>query len=302
MPFSAPVVSRLAPTPSGYLHLGNAVNFIITWLIVRRAHGTLHLRIDDLDRARLRPAYLENVFRTIDWLGIDYDHGPSGPEDFERNFSQLHHLNEYQHFLQDLRQRPGLLYACSCSRTEILAQSPDGHYSGACREKSQAFDAPQAAWRAHVEATTLVSFNDLWLGPLALELAREMGDFVVRKKDGLPAYQVASIVDDVRLGVTLIVRGVDLLPSTAAQRWLAGQTDATSSFLHTRLVHHPLLPATDGSKLSKSQQQALDQGIIVEAATPQPVYKAVACLLSLPQEAGRSLNALRAAFENAAIG
>ncbi|TGE25908.1 tRNA glutamyl-Q synthetase [Hymenobacter aquaticus] len=302
MPYSSPVVSRLAPTPSGYLHLGNAVNFVLTWLIVRRSYGVLHLRIDDLDRARLRPAYLENIFRTIEWLGIDYDHGPSGPADFERHFSQLHRLSEYQQFLDELGRQPELLYACTCSRTQILAASPTGLYAGDCRAKALGLDTPQAAWRAHVAPGTLVSFNDLWLGPLALELARELGDFVVRKKDGVPAYQIGSIVDDVRLGVTLIVRGVDLLPSTAAQRWLAGFSAATTPFLHTRLVHHPLLPGPDGGKLSKSQQQPLERGIMAEAASPRPVFEAVARLLNLPVEAGRSLRALRGAFENAAIG
>ncbi|UOQ74058.1 glutamate--tRNA ligase family protein [Hymenobacter cellulosilyticus] len=301
MPYSAPVVSRLAPTPSGYLHLGNAVNFLLTWLIVRRVYGVLHLRIDDLDRARLRPAYLENIFRTIDWLGIDYDHGPSGPEDFERNFSQLHHLAEYEALLQALRQKPGLLYACRCSRTQIQSQANGGIYSGSCQPQNLDFEAPESAWRAHVGASTIVSFTDLWLGPVALELSRELGDFVVRKKDGLPAYQIGSIVDDVRLGVTLIVRGVDLLPSTAAQRWLAGFTPDTSPFLQTRLVHHSLLPGPDGGKLSKSQQQPLDRGIMHESTSPRPVFEAVARLLNLPLEAGRSLAALRAAFENAAI-
>ncbi|PJJ58636.1 glutamate--tRNA ligase family protein [Hymenobacter chitinivorans] len=301
MPYSAPVVSRLAPTPSGYLHLGNAVNFLLTWLIVRRVYGVLHLRIDDLDRARLRPAYVENIFRTIEWLGIDYDHGPSGPEDFERNFSQLHHLAEYEDFLEALRQQSGLLYACCCSRTQVLAHSAGGVYSGSCQPQNLDFEAPETAWRAHVGASTVVNFTDLWLGPVAIELARDLGDFVVRKKDGLPAYQIGSVVDDVRLGVTLIVRGLDLLPSTAAQRWLAAQTPETAGFLQTRLVHHILLPAPDGGKLSKSQQQPLDRGIMAEAASPRPVFEAVASVLQLPSEAGRSLAALRSAFENAAI-
>ncbi|MCB2409781.1 glutamate--tRNA ligase family protein [Hymenobacter lucidus] len=302
MPYSSSVVSRLAPTPSGYLHLGNAVNFILTWLIVRRVHGTLHLRIDDLDRARLRPAYLENIFRTIEWLGIDYDHGPSGPEDFERNFSQLYRLPEYQHFLRELGQVPDRLYACTCSRTEILARSPSGSYSGACRGRHLSLDTPEAAWRAHVPADTVVHFTDLWQGPLAIELTRELGDFVVRRKDGVPAYQIGSIVDDVQLGVTLLVRGVDLLPSTAAQRWLAAQVPEAAPFLAARVLHHPLLPDASGNKLSKSQQQPLDRGIVAEAALPRPVYEAVARLLNLPPEAGRSLQALQAAFENAAIG
>ncbi|TGE13977.1 glutamate--tRNA ligase family protein [Hymenobacter elongatus] len=297
-----PVLGRLAPTPSGYLHLGNAVNFVLTWLLVRRAHGTLHLRIDDLDRARLRPVYVENIFRTIDWLGLDYDHGPTGPDDFGRNFSQLHRLSDYQQFLEALRQQPDLLYACTCSRTEILAQSPLGTYSGTCRSQHLAFDMPGAAWRAQVPAATSVAFTDLWQGPVAVRLAQELGDFVVRKKDGQPAYQIGSIVDDVRLGITLIVRGLDLLPSTAAQRWLAQKVPATDSFARIRLVHHPLLAAADGQKLSKSQQQPLDRGILAEAASPQVVYAAVARLLRLPEAAGRSLAALQAAFPDAAVG
>jgi glutamyl-tRNA synthetase len=124
-----------------------------------------------------------------------------------------------------------------------------------------------------------------------------LGDFVVRKKDGAAAYQVASLADDVRLGATLIVRGLDLLPSTAAQLWLATQVPATRVFLTTQFVHHPLLPAADGQKLSKSQQQALDRGIMGEATSPRPVYAAVARLLGLPEAAGQSLEALREAFE-----
>ncbi|WP_303312203.1 glutamate--tRNA ligase family protein [Hymenobacter sp. BT730] len=292
----SPVVSRLAPTPSGYLHLGNAVNFVLTWLLVRRAHGTLHLRIDDLDRARLRPAYLDNIFRTIEWLGLDYDQGPSGPEDFERSYSQQHRLAEYQQLLDKLRAVPGLLYACRCSRTDILRASHNGLYPGTCRQQHVSFDIPETAWRAHVPLTLRIAFTDLWQGQIEVPLAQNLGDFVVRKKDGTAAYQIGSIADDVRLGTTLIVRGLDLLPSTAAQLWLAAQVPATAAFSTTRFVHHPLLPAANGQKLSKSQQQVLDRGIMGEATTPQPVYAAVARLLELPEPAGQSLAALQEAF------
>src|SRR6476661_4404331 len=105
-PKASRVVSRLAPTPSGYLHLGNAVNFVLTWLLTRQVGGTLHLRIDDLDRARLRPAYLDNIFRVIDWLGLNYDYGPTGPDDFLRLHAQLLHLPEYNRVLRRLAQQP----------------------------------------------------------------------------------------------------------------------------------------------------------------------------------------------------
>ena len=294
MSHSTPLISRLAPTPSGYLHLGNAVNFVLTWLLTRRAGGTLHLRIDDLDRARLRPAYLENIFRTLDWLGLDYDHGPTGPADFEAHYSQLLHLADYQRLLAELRHvpgLPGLLYACRCSRTDI--QRNGGHHDdAACRARALLPEAPETAWRAHVPAGTTVTFRDLWQAETTVPLAAEMGDFVVRKKDGLPAYQVASVADDVRLGTTLIVRGLDLLPSSAAQLWLASQAKSAAPFRAVQFAHHALLAGADGAKLSKSTQASVRRGIMAEASSPRIVYAAVARLLGLPEAAGESLAAL----------
>jgi glutamyl-tRNA synthetase len=278
------VVSRLAPTPSGYLHLGNAVNFVLTWLLVRRAGGRLHLRIDDLDRNRLRRPYLESIFRTIDWLGLDYDHGPSGPDDFLRHHSQLLHLAEYNYLLRRLRLVPGLLHASTRSRTQNLEIPAD-------------LDKPGVAWRAVVPGGIHIDFQDLWQGAVNLNLGSAMPDFVLRKKDAVVAYQLASIADDLRLGTTLIVRGLDLLPSTAAQLWLAQQLPETTAFSAERvqLLHHPLLPGPDGRKLSKSQQQPLDRGIVDAAVGPRPVYNVVAQLLGLPLEAAASLATLRQA-------
>ena len=280
------VVGRLAPTPSGYLHLGNAVNFVLTWLLVRRAGGTLHLRIDDLDRARLRRPYLENIFRVIDWLGIDYDHGPSGPDDFLRHYSQLLHLPDYNYALRRLALRPALLHGSQRSRT--------GQGVGA------ALTAPGAAWRAQVPAGTRVSFPDGWQGAVQVALATELPDFIVRKKDGVAAYQLASVVDDVRLGTTLIVRGLDLLPSTAAQLWLAARLPETKHFASPRVqfFHHGLLTDAAGQKLSKSTQVAGNIGILT-TARPRAVYEAAGQLLGLPG-AIESVSALRAAF--AAMG
>lgn len=294
-PVSLPVVSRLAPTPSGFLHLGNAVNFTLTWLLTRWAGGTLHLRIDDLDRARFRPAYLANIFHTLDWLGLDYDHGPTGPDDFEQHYSQRHYLAHYHALLNLLRHQTSLVYACTCSRTDILAQAPDGRYPGTCRHRQLPLDTPGAAWRVRVPEQVAVSFPDSWQGPVMVRLGQEMGDFVVRKKDGVPAYQLGSVVDDLRLGTTLIVRGADLLPSTAAQLWLAQQLPATAAFKAPRLhlLHHALLPGPDGQKLSKSQQQPLERGVLTQAEGPRAVYRAVAQLLKLPTGAGESLAGLQ---------
>ncbi len=294
----SPVVSRLAPTPSGFLHLGNAVNFTLTWLLTRRAGGTLHLRIDDLDRARFRPAYLTNIFQTLAWLHLDYDHGPSGPDDFEQHYSQRHFLASYDATLQAARAaHPSLFYACSCSRTDLArATLPrSSNYPGTCRAKELPPETPETAWRAHVPAGLTVAVPDLSQGELIVPLAQSLGDFVVRKKDGLAAYQLASIVDDVRLGVTLIVRGLDLLPSTAAQLWLASHLPGVESFQHTQFLHHGLLLDETGQKLSKSTQASSQRGILAEAGHPRVVYAAVARLLGLPEAAGESLQSLRAA-------
>lgn len=279
------VVARLAPTPSGCLHLGNAVNFVLTWLLTRRAGGTLHLRIDDLDRARLRRLYLDNIFRVIDWLGIDYDQGPRGPDDFLRHHSQMLHLVAYNAVLRRLVQRPGLLAASLRSRI------------GGPQAASVSFATPGAAWRALVPPATAVCWPDVGRGPTQVLLDQAMPDFVVRKKDGVAAYQVASVVDDLRLGTTLVVRGLDLQPSTAAQLWLAAQLSETASFNATRVqfYHHDLLMDVAGQKLSKSQQGALATGVLGQERSA--VFGIVARLLQLPTEAGESLVALRAAFE-----
>ncbi|MBF9143790.1 glutamate--tRNA ligase family protein [Hymenobacter properus] len=285
MPAPSPVISRLAPTPSGFLHLGNAVNFVLTWLLTRQAGGTLHLRIDDLDRARLRPAYLDNIFRVIDWLGLDYDHGPTGPDDFLRRHSQLLRLPEYNRVLRRLAQQPSLVHASQRTRTG----GP---------EAAVPLETPGAAWRAHVPAGTEIRFEDAWQGETAVPLGALMPDFVIRKKDGVAAYQVASVVDDLRLGTTLIVRGLDLQPSTAAQLWLASQLSETSAFKAARIqfYHHPLLTNEAGQKLSKSQQLPVDAGILAQHEGKRAVFQAAAKLLKLPVDAQETLASLQQAF------
>lgn len=263
------------------------MNFVLTWLLVRRAGGTLHLRIDDLDRARLRRPYLENIFRVIDWLGLDYDQGPSGPDDFLRHYSQLLHLPAYNQILRRLAQQPGLVHGSPRSRT------------GAAAGDAVPLTTPGAAWRARVPASTTVALADGWQGAMRVPLAVEMPDFVVRKKDGVAAYQLASVVDDLRLGTTLIVRGLDLLPSTAAQLWLAAQLPETTHFNPERVhfYHHGLLTDAAGNKLSKTTQAAGDQGVL-KLGSPAVVYAAVAKLLGLPPAAGESLAVLRWAMSN----
>ena len=243
---TTPIVSRLAPTPSGFLHLGNAYSFGLTWRLTRQHQGTLWLRIDDLDATRCRPEYLADIFDTLTWLGLNYDRGPRDPADFAAHFSQMLRLPLYHGLLTHLRAA-GVVYACDCSRR--VAGS--GIYPGTCRNRNLPLDQPGVAWRARVPAGTTEVVNDLLGPPRPVRLDEAMGDFVVRRRDGTPAYQVASLADDLHLGCNLLVRGLDLLPSSAAQLWLARHLPP-NPFGQVNFHHHPLLTDAQGHKLSKS--------------------------------------------------
>ena len=118
--------TRFAPTPSGYLHWGNALSFVITWLMARQHAGTVRLRIDDLDQSRVRPDFIEDIFRSLEWLGLDYDRGPSGPDDFARNESQVHRIDLYRELLAELRR----------AARYLLVLAPGPVFSGRVRMES----------------------------------------------------------------------------------------------------------------------------------------------------------------------
>jgi glutamyl/glutaminyl-tRNA synthetase len=246
----APLRGRLAPTPSGFLHRGNALNFVLTWLYVRASGGQLRLRIDDLDTQRVNPAYLEDIFRSLEWLGLDWDLGPEGPDEHVRTYSQRIRIPRYEAMLDTLRAR-GRLFACCCSRNDIRQQSEDGQYPGTCRSLELPFDTGDVSWRVRTPEESPVEFRDAWLGPQQIDLHADMRDFVVRRRDGLPAYQLASLCDDVDFGTNFILRGKDLLASTAAQCFLAEEASMTG-FRDLIFCHHPLILDASGQKLSKS--------------------------------------------------
>ena len=260
--------SRIAPTPSGLLHLGNAVNFILTWLMVRKAGGVLRLRIDDADCLRTRPEYLEDIFRQLDWLRIAWDEGPMGPDDFRRRFSQRLRLERYRAFMDELG-RLGHLYPCGCSRSKIKSLATDGVYPGFCRDRAAAPE-PGEAQRVRVPEGSLFRVEGQ-----EVALCKAMGDFVLWRKEDLPAYQLVSLVDDIDDRITLIVRGLDLLPSTAAQLFLAG-LHGDNLFAETTFVHHPLVQGEDGRKLSKSDGALSLAALRERGSSPTVVYQAVA--------------------------
>jgi glutamyl-tRNA synthetase len=260
--------SRLAPSPSGFLHLGNAVNFVLTWLMVRKAGGTLRLRIDDADCRRTKPEYLEDIFRQLDWLGITWDEGPTGVADFQRRFSQQLKRERYRAFLAEL-DRLGHLYPCDCSRRMIRSLAPEGVYPGFCRKRS-AEPGARVAIRLRVPEGSIFRVEGR-----EVALCRTMGDFVLWRKEDLPAYQLVSLVDDLDDRITLIVRGLDLLASTAAQRFLAGLR-GDHSFAETLFHHHPLVRGEDGRKLSKSDGALSLAALRAGGASPAMVYRTVA--------------------------
>lgn len=226
--------TRIAPTPSGYLHIGNAVNFVLTWRLARRHGGKVLLRIDDLDPQMCAPDFVDDIFETLVWLGIDWDEGPRSPSDLADTWSQRHRVPLYHAALDELR-RGGHVFGCTCTRKQIAEHAHDGRYPGTCLDAGLDLDATDVAWR----------FAD----PSVHELPYP----VVRQKSGLPAYQIASIVDDVHFGITHVVRGMDLRPSSGVQRLLASVIAPLRSFAEVTVIHHDLMTGADGTKLSKSQ-------------------------------------------------
>ncbi|MBL7924348.1 MAG: tRNA glutamyl-Q synthetase [Bacteroidia bacterium] len=236
---------RFAPTPSGYLHLGNAASFLLTWLFARAVNSRLLLRIDDLDRDRFRAEYLSDIFRTIERLGLDYDEGPSGPDDFLKNWSQQKRLPLYMESLEKLRAKD-FVYACRCSRASLSSS-----LACRCRVEKTGKDEPGTAWRFSIKPESEICFFDPLLGERCIKPWSETGDFIVKQKNGYPSYQLSSVVDDCFFEISHLVRGYDLIPSTAVQLMLCPAI-GLHQFKDKKFMHHPLLCGTDGSKLSKS--------------------------------------------------
>jgi len=264
--------TRIAPTPSGLLHPGNGASFVLAWKLARAAGGTVLLRIDDLDEERVRSAYVEDVFRTLDWLGITWDEGPQGPSDLDREWSQRYRMERYQALLGGLLHL-GVVYACTCSRSQLA--------SCTCRSKALALDGPEVTWRLSLREAGPVRMSCWPPGERMLRPAELLPDPVLRQRCGRPAYQVASLADDLRFGIDLVVRGRDLLPSTACQLHLA-ELLGEEAFSRIRFVHHRLLADALGSKLSKSQGAGSLQAMRERGVLPEVVHQLADELLAEP--------------------
>ncbi|MEM6396308.1 MAG: glutamate--tRNA ligase family protein [Bacteroidota bacterium] len=241
--------TRIAPTPSGYLHRGNAHNFLLIQRLAQEADGDILLRIDDIDRGRYRREFVQDIFDSLEWLGIEYQYGPRSVEEFETNWSQHLRLDRYYKMLDALREK-NLVYPCKYSRNQIQQMTSGGIYRGENRDSNLSLDDEGVAWRIDVPKGHQINIGTKE-STHHIDVYQSMGHFVVRKKDGLPAYQIASLSDDIEYGIELIVRGVDLMPSTAAQLYLADCLD-TDFRRWITFHHHPLVLSASGEKLSKS--------------------------------------------------
>jgi glutamyl-tRNA synthetase len=245
-PAGPPPRGRLAPSPTGAQHVGNARTYLIAWLLARSRGAPLGLRIEDIDSPRIKPGAADLILEDLRWLGLDWDGEP---------VVQSGRLPLYDATLRRLRERE-LVYPCTCTRSDVAqaASAPHaGHegppYPGTCASR-RATGAPALgdrpyAWRFRV--THSPGFTDGYLGPVQMEVRAIGGDFVVWKSAGTPAYQLAVVVDDADMGVTEVVRGEDLVPSTPRQLLLYEALELRPP----EFVHVPLVVGPDGRRLAK---------------------------------------------------
>jgi glutamyl-tRNA synthetase len=243
--------TRLAPSPTGALHLGNARTFLVNWLLARRFDWRVLLRIEDLDGPRIKAGSDRLIIEDLRFLGLDWDDGP---------IHQSSRAGEYQAAIDSLLAR-GLAYPCVCSRREVdlAASAPhaeDGSaiYPGTCRGRFATVDqAREQSGRPpairFAVADEDIEFDDGFSGGRVLNVSRRLGDFVIAKSDGTAAYQLAVVVDDLAAGITQIVRGDDLLESTFRQILLYRALGAGDRI--PRYIHLPLVVGEDGRRLAK---------------------------------------------------
>ncbi len=243
---------RIAPSPTGYLHVGHAHTFRMAQERARAAGGTLVLRIEDLDPQRCRPEFVEAIRDDLAWCGLEWQEGPDvggpyGP------YLQSARREFHRRVLDRLRDR-GAVYPCTCSRRDIAsaASAPHGAdeepvYPGTCRHRAHLPDGARAAWRFRVPDGEEIRFVDAHFGPQCMVAGRDFGDFVVWRSDGVPGYQLACVADDAAMGITEVVRGADLLVSTARQILLY----RALGWRPPAFCHVPLVRDEHGRRLAK---------------------------------------------------
>jgi glutamyl-tRNA synthetase len=270
---------RFAPSPTGELHLGNARTALLAWLWTRSEGGRFAMRVEDLDRPRVRPGLAQRQLDELRWLGLDWDEGPT----WQSERSAL-----YEEAIGRLRAS-GHVYDCYCSRAEIAAAASAPHgpqdegprYPGTCRELSDRERAERArtrkpALRLRVPEGPVEFFDEL-AGHQRFDPQAEVGDFVLRRADGIHAYQLAVVVDDAAMGMTQVLRGADLLPSTARQILLYRLLGAPEP----RWAHAPLVFGPQGTRLSKRGQSTSLSALAQNGEDPRRIVALLASISGL---------------------
>jgi glutamyl-tRNA synthetase len=241
------VSGRLAPSPTGAQHVGNARTYLIAWLSARSRGGAVKLRIEDIDSPRIKPGAAEEAMTDLRWLGLDWD---------GEAVVQTARLPHYEAALEELK-RQELVYPCTCTRSDIAAAASAPHdgeevtYPGTCSHRRAAdavaiqAEGKPFAWRFRV--TDSPAFADAFAGEQHIDLKHAGGDFVVWKNAGTPAYQLAVVVDDAAMGVTEVIRGDDLILSTPRQLLLY----RALGLAPPQFGHVPLVVGEDGRRLAK---------------------------------------------------
>jgi glutamyl-tRNA synthetase/glutamyl-Q tRNA(Asp) synthetase len=268
------IISRFAPAPTGFLHLGHVVNAIHVWGVARSLAGRVLLRIEDHDRQRSRREFETAILEDLEWLGFT----PDAPKVRQSERSDL-----YSAALDGLRAR-GVVYACGCSRAEIAGASvasagqadDELRYPGTCRERGLAA-GPGRGLRVRL-APSIERFVDERHGALEQRPSEQCGDLLVRDREGNWTYQFAATVDDLLQGVTFVIRGDDLLASTGRQLQLARLLGRAEP---PRFLHHPLIMKSPEQKLSKSDGDTGIRDLRARGWTPERVVGQAAALAGL---------------------
>ncbi len=270
---------RLAPSPTGYLHLGHARTFWVAWRRARERAGTLVLRVEDLDAARCRPEFVTAIDEDLEWLGLDWQEspaqgGPCGP------YVQSARLGWYRQAFEQLRAA-GAVYPCTCSRRDVHAALAAPHagdeepvYPGTCRDRrldpEAARHSPRApVWRFRVRDGERVTVADLARGEVTVVAGVDFGDFVVWRGDDLPSYQLACVVDDHLMAITEVVRGEDLLMSAARQALLY----RALGWVCPAFFHCPLMLDESGRRLAKRHDALSLRKLREQGASPEELTR-----------------------------
>ena len=282
------VRGRFAPSPSGRMHLGNLLAALLAWLDVRSNRGKLALRIEDLDTQRTSPKFAAQLMDDLRWLGLDWDEGGLEPD-----YMQSKRTAYYEEAFHVLEEK-GLVYPCYCTRSQRMAASAPHRDDGAVVYSGRCFRLTAAerealersgrlpAWRVRCPDLK-IALEDGNCGTYAENLAQDCGDFIVRRSDGVFAYQLAVVVDDALMGVNHVVRGRDLLCSAPRQAWL----HRILGYEPPEFFHTPLLLAPDGRRLAKRDRD-LDMGALRDRYRPEELVGLLAWyagLLDEPQNA-----------------